>query len=91
MLGQAKGGKGPVSSDHVDVQTAAAIARAGLARAGRSPGGRPPADTCARCGAEFRWDRAPVGGGWVMRLVKAGKGCDCGYGLPGAPPLAEDG
>lgn len=75
-----------MSSDHVDVKTAAAIARAGLTRADRPSAPPPKTDRCQRCGAAFRWERSRVGEGWVMRLVSGGKGCDCGYGLRGGEP-----
>ena len=43
----------------------------------------PPAQTCAKCGAEFRWepsDPMVKGSPLVARLSKPADDCDCGYG-----------
>jgi len=44
----------------------------------------PPTQTCAKCGAEFRWqpsDPTVKTSPLIAQLIKAGKGCDCGYGV----------
>lgn len=43
----------------------------------------PPGQTCAKCGAEFRWepsDPRVKGSPLVARLYKPSDDCDCGYG-----------
>ena len=43
----------------------------------------PSSQTCAKCGAEFRWEPSnPLvkGSPLVARLAKASDECDCGYG-----------
>jgi hypothetical protein len=44
----------------------------------------PASQTCAKCGAEFRWkpsEPAVKTSPLIAQLIKAGKGCDCGYGM----------
>lgn len=54
---------------------------------GREPGGHgkeppPRSQSCKRCGATFRWEKAD--GGYVMCLVTPSDTCDCGYGQAGS-------
>lgn len=61
----------------------------------RRPGGllapsAPQSQTCAKCGAVFRWEPSEPqteGSPLVAHLVKPVDGCDCGYGT-GAPVLS---
>ncbi|MHB1206656.1 MAG: hypothetical protein ACYCZX_13890 [Rhodospirillaceae bacterium] len=50
----------------------------------------PPSQTCAKCGAEFRWEPSnPLvkGSPLAARLSKPSDECDCGYGSV-APSLS---
>ncbi len=43
----------------------------------------PPAQTCARCGATFRWEPSEPGvqnAPLAAHLAKPSETCDCGYG-----------
>ncbi len=74
------------SPGHVDPKTAARVAVAGQLRRNEARQAPPPDQTCQRCGATFRWNRAAFGDGWTMRLLQASSKCDCGYGKVEAPP-----
>jgi len=55
------------------------------------PSSGPQSQTCAKCGAVFRWqpsDPKVVGSPLVAQLTKPVDGCDCGYGT-GAPILED--
>ena len=51
----------------------------------------PPAQTCARCGAVFRWEPSEPGvknAPLSAHLAKPSDNCDCGYGAL-APVLEQ--